>query len=221
MREELASKIEHTLLRPDATRSDIENLCREAERYGFYGVCVNGAWVELARYLLEDTEVKIVTVVGFPLGACDPDVKRFETEAAIDNGAHEIDMVMNIGWLRDGEEKKFVREIQDVVEAAQGAPVKVILETSLLTRQEKIRACELIRYTGAEFVKTSTGFGKGGATVEDVRLLREVVGPNFGVKAAGGIRTLDQAEALLKAGADRIGTSYGVEIMEQLRKKGL
>ena len=216
MREELASKIEHTLLRPDATRSDIENLCREAERYGFYGVCVNGAWVEL-----EDTEVKIVTVVGFPLGACDPDVKRFETEAAIDNGAHEIDMVMNIGWLRDGEEKKFVREIQDVVEAAQGAPVKVILETSLLTRQEKIRACELIRYTGAEFVKTSTGFGKGGATVEDVRLLREVVGPNFGVKAAGGIRTLDQAEALLKAGADRIGTSYGVEIMEQLRKKGL
>ena len=219
MREDLASKIEHTLLRPEATRADIENLCREAERYGFYGVCVNGAWVELARYLLEETEVKIITVVGFPLGACDSDVKRFETEAAIDNGAHEIDMVMNIGWLRDGEEKKFVREIQDVVEAAQGAPVKVILETSLLTTQEKIRACELIRYTGAQFVKTSTGFGKSGATEQDVRLLREVVGPNFGVKAAGGIRTLEQAEALLKAGADRIGTSHGVEIMEQLRRK--
>lgn len=217
--ENLAARIEHTLLRPDARKADIEALCQEAEHYGFYAVCVAGSWVQLVKHLLSNSEVKVVTVVGFPLGSCDPDVKRYETEVAVDNGADEIDMVINIGWLRDGEDKMVFREIRDVVEAADGVPIKVIIECGLLTNEEKIRACELVRHSGAQFVKTSTGFAKKGATVEDIRLLREVLGPGFGIKASGGIRTLADAEAMLKAGADRIGTSYGVSIMEELRLK--
>ena len=217
--EEIAKRIEHTLLRPEATRADIERLCAEAGRYGFYGVCVNGSRVALARHLLEDADVKVVAVVGFPLGACDPDVKRFEAEAAFDEGAHEVDMVLNIGFLKEGEDRRLVREIRDVVEAADGRPVKVIVEACLLTREEKIRACELIRFSGARFVKTSTGFARSGATVEDVRLLREAVGPNLGVKAAGGIRTLRALRQMVEAGADRIGTSSGTAIMEELRRE--
>lgn len=213
---ELARYIEHTLLRPDATRGQIERLCEEARTHGFYGVCVNGSRVELASYLLEETDVRVVAVVGFPLGAMSGDVKRFETEAAVDDGAHEIDMVMNIGLLKDGEYKRLLRELRDVVEAADERPVKVILETGLLTQEEKVRACELVLDSGARFVKTSTGFGPGGATVEDVRLLRQTVGERLGVKASGGIRDTATALAMIEAGADRIGTSNGVAIVRGL-----
>lgn len=213
---ELARYIEHTQLRPEATRSDIERLCAEARQYGFYAVCVNGSRVELARHLLEDTDVRVVAVVGFPLGAMEADVKRFETEAAIDKGAHEIDVVLNIGQLKDGNDVAVLRELRDVVEAADERPVKVIIETGLLTREEKLRACRLILDSGAQFVKTSTGFGPGGATCEDVRLLREAVGPDFGVKAAGGIRDAATALALIEAGANRLGCSRSVAIVQGL-----
>jgi deoxyribose-phosphate aldolase len=217
---ELARYIEHTLLRPEATRAQIEKLCEEARAHGFYAVCVNGSRVELARYCLEDTEVRVVAVVGFPLGAMSADVKRYETEAAVDDGAHEVDVVLNIGRLKDGEDRAVLRELRDVVEAADERPVKVILETCLLTREEKIRACQLVLDSGARFVKTSTGFGPSGATVEDVRLLRETVGPHFGVKAAGGIRDTATALAMIRAGADRLGTSSGVAILRGLSGGG-
>lgn len=217
---ELARYIEHTLLRPEATRAQIEKLCEEARTYGFYAVCVNGSRVELARYCLEESDVRVVAVVGFPLGAMSADVKRYETEAAVDDGAHEVDVVLNIGKLKDGENAALLRELRDVVEAADERPVKVILETCLLTREEKIRACQLVLDSGARFVKTSTGFGPAGATVEDVQLLRETVGPNFGVKAAGGIRDTATALAMIRAGADRLGTSSGVAIVRGLRAAG-
>ena len=212
--ENIAALIDHTLLRPDATRKQIETLCAEARTYRFCAVCVNGSNVTLARYLLEDTEVKVAAVVGFPLGAMSCDAKRYETEAAIDDGAHEIDMVMNIGRLKDGDDKYVLRELRDVVEAADERTVKVIIETCLLTTEEKERACHLICDSGAQFVKTSTGFSVAGATVEDVRLLRQAVGPNFGVKAAGGIRDAATALAMIQAGANRIGTSNGVAILK-------
>lgn len=217
---ELARYIEQTLLRPDATRAQIEKLCEEARTHGFHAVCVNGCWVELARYCLEDSDVRVVSVVGFPLGAMSADVKRYETEAAVDDGAHEVDVVLNIGRLKDGEYAAVVRELRDVVEAAEERPVKVILETCLLSPEEKVRACQLVLESGARFVKTSTGFGPAGATVEDVRLLRQTVGPHFGVKAAGGIRDTATALAMIEAGADRIGTSSGVAILRGLRSAG-
>ncbi|MCS7338313.1 MAG: deoxyribose-phosphate aldolase [Verrucomicrobiae bacterium] len=213
---ELARLIDHTLLRPDATAKDIEKLCSEAREFNFYSVCVHGSRVQQARYLLEDTDVKVCCVVGFPLGAAAADVKRFETEAAVDDGAHEIDVVLNVGKLKDGDDKYVLRELRDVVEAADERPVKVILETCLLTREEKIRACHLVLDSGAQFVKTSTGFGAAGATVEDVQLLREVVGPRFGVKAAGGIRDARTALAMVAAGANRLGTSASVAIIKGL-----
>lgn len=213
---QLAACIEHTLLKPDATARDLETLCAEARRFGFHGVCVNGSRVELARHYLEDTDIKVVGVVGFPLGAMAGDVKRFETEAAIDDGAHEIDVVMNIAWLKEGDDAAALRELRDVVEAAEERPVKVILEACLLTREEKIRACRLALESGARFVKTSTGFGGGGATVEDVKLLRATVGPKFGVKASGGIRDAKAALAMVAAGANRLGTSAGVAILQGL-----
>jgi deoxyribose-phosphate aldolase len=212
----LAAFIDHTLLRPDATAQDIDRLCNEARTHRFYAVCVHGSRIEQARYLLEETDVKVAAVVGFPLGAASGDAKRFETEAAIDDGAQEIDLVLNIGKLKDGEEVLVLRELRDVVEAADERPVKVILETALLTREEKILACQLVTESGARFVKTSTGFGPGGATVEDVRLLREIVGPKFGVKASGGIRDLPTALAMIAAGATRLGTSSSVAIINQL-----
>ena len=214
--EELARFIDHTLLKPDATRKDTEILCAEARRHSFYAVCVNGSRVELARSLLDDSEVKVATVVGFPLGAGETDVKRFETEAAIDSGAHEIDVVINIGRLKDGDHRYILRELRDVVEAADERVVKVIIETALLSREEKVRACNLIVEAGAHFVKTSTGFSTGGATLDDVRLLRERVGPSFGVKASGGIRDTATALAMIEAGATRLGTSNGVAIVEGL-----
>ena len=211
---DLARYIDHTLLRPDARAEDIRKLCAEAKQHKLFAVCVNGSWVELARHCLDGTDVKVATVVGFPLGAMETDVKRFETEAAIDSGAHEIDMVINIGRLKDGDDKFVLRELRDIVETADERPVKVILETCLLTDDEKIRACEFVVEAGAHFVKTSTGFSKGGATIEDVKLLRRGVGQDFGVKASGGIRDAVTALAMIEAGATRIGTSKGVAIVQ-------
>jgi deoxyribose-phosphate aldolase len=210
---ELAACIEHTLLRPNATRVDIEVLCAEARAHGFHAACVNGTRVELARHLLDDTDVRVVAAVGFPLGAMDSDAKRYETEAAVDAGAQEIDVVLNIGRLKDGDARFVFRELRDVVEAAADLPVKVILETCLLTQDEKLRAAGLAVEAGAKFVKTSTGFSSGGATVADVQLLRAAVPPHIGVKASGGIRDTITALAMIEAGASRIGTSAGVAIV--------
>lgn len=210
---DLASRIEHSLLRPDATRAEIETLCREAIEHRFHGVCVYGSRVVEASQLLQETNLKLITVVGFPTGALETDVKRFETEAAIDNGAHEIDAVINLGWLKEGNHRAIVRELRDIVEAADERIVKVILETGLLTRDEKVLACELVKEAGANFVKTSTGFCPVHGTVEDVRLLRETVGPKFGIKASGGIRDHVTALAMVEAGANRIGTSNGPAIL--------
>jgi deoxyribose-phosphate aldolase len=183
-------------------------------------VCVNGSRVALARHFLEDSDVKIACVAGFPLGANSTDAKRFETEAAVDDGAHEIDVVLNIGRLKDGDDKYILRELCDVVEAANYNTVKVIIETCLLTHEEKIRACELIVESGAHFVKTSTGFSTDGATIDDVKLLRQTVGPKFGVKASGGIRDTATALAMIEAGATRLGTSNGVAIVNSLGASG-
>ncbi len=213
---QLAAYIDHTLLKADAIAKDIEKLCAEARENHFYSVCVNGSWVGQARHFLEGTGVKVACVVGFPLGAMSGDVKRFETEAAIDDGATEIDFVLNLGRLKAGDDKYILRELCDVVEAADEWPVKVILETCLLTREEKIRACKLVVESGARFVKTSTGFSTGGATVEDVKLMRETVGPKFGVKASGGIRDTKTALAMIAAGATRLGTSASVAIVKGL-----
>jgi deoxyribose-phosphate aldolase len=210
--QDIAGLIVHTLLQPDATGVAIETLCAEARQHRFHSVCVNGCWVTQARHCLEATEVKVATVVGFPLGAADADVKRYETEAAIDAGAQEIDLVLNIGRLKGGDSRFVLREIRDVVEAADERPVKVTLETGLLTEQEKQLACELILDSGAKSVKTSTGFLDAGATVEDVTLLREAVGPKFGVEASGGIRDTRIALALIGAGATRLGTSHGIAL---------
>ena len=217
---DLARLIDHTLLKPDAALKDIARLCAEARQHRFHAVCVNASWVVQARHFLGDREVKVATVVGFPLGATDSDTKRFEPEAAIDNGAHEIDVVINIGRLKDRDDQYVLRELRDVVEAADGRPVKVILETCLLTEEEKIRGCQLVLDSGARFVKTSTGFAGAGATIEDVRLLRESVGDQFGVKAAGNIRDAATAMAMLEAGATRLGTSSGIAILRGMANAG-
>ncbi len=213
---ELARYIDHTLLKPDAAAAAVQQLCAEAVRHGFYSVCVNGSRVEQAREWLGESDVKLAVTIGFPLGATDADTKRFETEAAIDSGAQEIDVVLNIGRLKDSEDRYVLRELRDVVEAADERPVKVILETCLLTLEEMERACGLVVDSGARFVKTSTGFSTGGATLEHVRLLRQWVGPDFGVKASGGIRDTATALAMIEAGATRLGTSSGIKIVEGL-----
>jgi deoxyribose-phosphate aldolase len=210
----LAKYIDHTLLKADATAADIEKLCREAIEHKFWSVCVNGSRVAQAYALVEESGVKVASVVGFPLGAMSSDVKRLEVEAAIDDGAQEIDVVLNIGKLKDGDDKYVLRELRDVVEAAEERTVKVIFETCLLARDEKIRACKLVLESGAHFVKTSTGFSTGGATTHDVQLMREYVGPEFGVKASGGIRDAQIALAMIQSGATRLGTSAGVAIVK-------
>jgi deoxyribose-phosphate aldolase len=210
---DLAKFIDHTLLKPDATRAQIEALCAEAAEHNFSTVCVNGSRVELAYSLLEESDVQVATVVGFPLGAMEADVKRYETEAAIDAGAGEIDMVMNVGRFMDGDHDYIVREIRDVVEAADDHVVKVILETCLLSNEQIEQACKLVVQAQAHFVKTSTGFGSAGATIEHVKLMRETVGQFAGVKAAGGIRNAADARAMIEAGATRLGTSGGVAIV--------
>lgn len=212
----LARHIDHTLLKPDATARDVEQLCREAMQHHFWSVCVNGSRVAQAYTLVENSGVKVACTVGFPLGAVGADVKRFEVEAAIDDGAQEIDVVLNIGKLKDGDDKFVLRELRDVVEAAEERTVKVIIETCLLSREEKIRACQLVVESGAHFVKTSTGFSSSGATTHDVELLRECVGPDFGVKASGGIRDATVAIGMIRAGATRLGTSSGVAIIKGL-----
>jgi deoxyribose-phosphate aldolase len=217
---QLAAYIDHTLLKADASAKDIEKLCIEAREHNFFSVCVNGSWVAAARHWLEDSEVKIASVVGFPLGATASDVKRFETEVAIDDGAHEIDVVLNIARLKGGDDKYVLRELIDVVEAADERTVKVILETCLLTDEEKIRACKIVVESGAHFVKTSTGFGTGGATVADVKLMRETAGADFGVKASGGVRDAETALAMIAAGATRLGTSSGIAIVKGLAGGG-
>jgi len=210
----LASLIDHTLLKPDATRTDIEQLCREAAQFCFASVCVNPNWVPLCRELLRDSGVKVCTVIGFPSGAHAPDVKAYEARRAVEQGAEEIDMVINIGALKSKDYALVEMDIRGVVQASgRDTVVKVILETSLLTREEKIMACSLAKAAGADFVKTSTGFAGGGATVEDIELMRDTVGPEMGVKASGGVRTRDDAEKLVAAGATRLGASAGVKIV--------
>lgn len=210
----LARYIDHTVLKAQATAADIDKLCREALAHNFYSVCVNGCRLVQARFLLEDSPIKIATVVGFPLGATDPDVKRYETEVAVDLGADEIDVVMNVGKLKDGDDKFVLRELRDVVESADERPVKVILETSLLTHDEKLRACAVAVDAGAHFVKTSTGFFASGATTSDIKLMREAVGPTFGIKASGGIKDAATAWAMIGAGATRLGTSASVALVQ-------
>ncbi|MNW25084.1 Deoxyribose-phosphate aldolase 2 [compost metagenome] len=210
----LTSIIDHTLLKADARREDIVKLAEEAKQFKFASVCVNPAWVATAYEVLKDTpEVKVCTVIGFPLGASTPETKAFETGDAIAKGATEVDMVINIGALKNGEDDLVRRDIAAVVEAARGkALTKVIIETCLLTDEEKVRACKLAVEAGADFVKTSTGFSTGGATKEDIALMRKTVGPDIGVKASGGVRSAEDARIMVEAGATRIGTSGGVAI---------
>jgi deoxyribose-phosphate aldolase len=214
----LARHIDHTLLKPEASQDQIEKLCREAREHGFATVCVNPCWVRLCANLLAGSETAVCTVAGFPLGATPPEVKAFEAARAVADGATEVDMVMNVGALKSRDHRLVARDVAAVVEACHPtARVKVIIEAALLTDDEKVKACVLARAAGADYVKTSTGFGPGGATVADVALMRRVVGPGMGVKAAGGVRDLSSAKAMLEAGADRIGASVGVKIVEESR----
>jgi len=218
-RQQLAKMIDHTLVKPTATKDDVAKLCKEAEKHGFGCVCVNSAYVSLAAQLLRGTDVKVVSTAGFPFGSSLPEVKAFEARKAVENGASEIDMVINIGALKSRDYETVKRDIETVVNVKRshgnGLVIKVIIETGYLTEDEKVVACKLAKEAKADFVKTSTGF-VGGATVEDVRLMRETVGMNMGVKAAGGIRTLKEALAMIQAGANRIGTSTGVAIIEEV-----
>jgi deoxyribose-phosphate aldolase len=213
---ELASYIDHTALKPDTTGAEVDTLCDEARHYGFAAVCINPVWVRRAAANLADTSVGVASVVGFPLGANTSVVKARETEQALDDGATEIDMVLNIGALKGGDFEAVRDDIAAVtsVTRPRGAICKVILETALLTDEEKRAACRLAQQAGADYVKTSTGFGPGGATLDDVALMRETVGPVMGIKAAGGIRTADEARRMIEAGATRIGASSGVQIVE-------
>jgi len=216
---EMAGIIDHTQLKPDAGAEDIVRLCREAREYRFAAVCIHSFRIPLAAQLLADTSVKVDTVIGFPLGATLSQVKVYEAEQALLAGAHEVDMVLNIGALKDGDDRLVWADIAQVARTCQrgGAQCKVIIEAALLTEREKVRACRLAQSAGADFVKTSTGFGPGGATVEDVGLMRRTVGPQMGIKAAGGIRDYRRARAMVEAGATRIGTSAGVRILEEAR----
>jgi deoxyribose-phosphate aldolase len=211
--------IDHTLLKPDATRAEIEKLCREASEFHFATVCVNPAWVATAAALLRGTGVGVCSVVGFPLGATTADVKAYETRRAIFDGATEIDMVINVGALKSGDLRTVERDIEGVVESCRqcGVISKVIIEAALLTDEEKIAACSLSKAAGADFVKTSTGFAAGGATAADVALMRRVVGADMGVKAAGGVRDLEGLKAMVAAGATRVGASAGVKIVQESR----
>ncbi|EOH96568.1 deoxyribose-phosphate aldolase [Enterococcus moraviensis ATCC BAA-383] len=207
--------IDHTILKADAKEEDVLRIIEEAKKYEFFSVCINPCWVALAKEHLAETSVDVCTVIGFPLGANTSEVKAYEATEAINNGATEVDMVINVGALKSKQYKKVLKDIQAVVEAAKGkALVKVIIETALLTDEEKIKVCELAKEAGADFVKTSTGFSTGGATVADVALMRKTVGPDMGVKASGGIHNEAEAKAMIDAGATRIGTSAGVAIME-------
>ena len=214
---DVAKLIDHTLLKPDATQDQIAQLCYEARKYGFAAVCVNPTNVKLCSQLLQGSPVHVCAVVGFPLGATPPEVKAFEAQQAIENGASEIDMVLNIGALKSKDYTLVERDIGTVARTchAGGAILKVIIEAALLSDEEKVIACQLAKAAGADYVKTSTGFGPGGATVHDVALMRRAVGPEMGVKAAGGIHSYQEAQAMVAAGATRIGASAGVKIVQQ------
>jgi deoxyribose-phosphate aldolase len=213
----VAGLIDHTLLKPDATQAEIETLCREAAEYRFATVCINPVWVPLGARMLRGTGVGVCTVVGFPLGATTADVKAYETRRVIFDGAGEVDMVINVGALKSGDVRTVQKDIEAVVDACRpcGVTSKVIIEAALLTDEEKITACTLAKAAGADFVKTSTGFARGGATAADVALMRRVVGASMGVKAAGGVRDLTGARAMVDAGATRIGASAGVRIVQE------
>ncbi|MAE70506.1 MAG: deoxyribose-phosphate aldolase [Gemmatimonadetes bacterium] len=218
VRPTLAAHIDHTLLKPEATRHQVAQLCLEAKQHGFASCCVNPYYVPLAAKLLRGTKVKVCTVVGFPLGATSPAAKSYETKRAIEEGAHEIDMVMNIGAAKSGDFKVVENDIRGVADAAAGgALVKVIIETALLTDDEKVRACRAARLAGADYVKTSTGFSKGGATIEDILLMRQTVGQEMGVKASGGVGDTETARRMIEAGASRIGASASVKIVTDER----
>ncbi|MGG4549559.1 deoxyribose-phosphate aldolase [Rossellomorea marisflavi] len=217
MAQQIANMIDHTLLKPESTKEQVEILCQEAKEYTFASVCVNPTWVAYAHELLEGTQVKVCTVIGFPLGASTPEVKAFETKDAIANGATEVDMVINIGALKSGDDALVKRDMEAVVAATKGKALsKVIIETCLLTDEEKVKACKLAVEAGADYVKTSTGFSTGGATVADITLMRKTVGPDIGVKASGGVRSLEDAQNMIEAGATRLGASSGVKIMQGL-----
>ncbi|MBC8450378.1 MAG: deoxyribose-phosphate aldolase [Chloroflexi bacterium] len=216
----MAHMIDHTVLKPDATQDQIAQLCYEARKYGFASVCINPANVKLCAQLLKGSGVPVCTVVGFPLGATSTEAKVFETQQAIRDGASEVDMVINVGALKSRDYELVERDIASVARAchASNAILKVIIEAALLTDEEKVVACQLSMVAGADFVKTSTGFGPGGATLEDVALMRRVVGPTMGIKAAGGIRTYEDAQKMIAAGATRIGASASVRIMQEAGK---
>lgn len=214
-----AKMIDHTLLKPEASETQIKKLCEEAREYGFHSVCVNSCYVSYCTGLLKDSDVKVCTVIGFPLGAASTAGKTAEAAAAVKDGAEELDMVINVGMIKSGDWDYVRRDIEAVVRAAgKAAIVKVILETCLLTDEEKRRACRVCREAGAAFVKTSTGFSSGGARTEDVKLMRAEAGEEMGVKASGGIRSLKDAEAMVNAGADRIGTSSGIAIVNEYKQ---
>lgn len=213
--------IDHTILKPEATEAAVQKIIDEAKEYNFFSVCINPCWVAFASEQLADTDVAVCTVIGFPLGANTPEVKAYEAADAIKNGANEVDMVINIGALKSQQYDYVRQDIQRVVDAAKGkALVKVIIETALLTDEEKVKACELAKEAGADFVKTSTGFSTGGAKVADIRLMRETVGPDMGVKASGGVHNAEEALAMIEAGATRIGASTGVAIVSGATGEG-
>ena len=220
MQKNIAQTIDHTLLAPDATLEKIQKLCDEAVTYGFASVCVNSGYVADVKAALGESEVAVCSVVGFPLGAMDTEAKAFEARCAIENGASEIDMVINIGWLKSGLIEQVKADIEALRKTTEGYLLKVILETAMLTREEIITVCEIARDVGADFVKTSTGFGGGGATVEDVRLMKATVGDGVQVKASGGVRDYATAVAMLEAGASRIGASAGIAIVTGTQDAG-
>ena len=214
---DIAKMIDHTILKPEATKEQVKVLCEEAMEYGFASVCVNSSFVPYRSELLSDSQVKVCTVIGFPLGAASTVAKVAETKDAIANGADEVDMVVHVGMIKSKDWDYVEHDIQEVVDAARHkAAVKVIIETCLLTEEEKVKVCQICKDTGADFVKTSTGFSSGGATKEDVALMRKTVGEEMGVKASGGVRTKESAEEMLAAGATRLGTSSGIEIVKTL-----
>lgn len=218
---ELNRMIDHTILKPEATEAAVQKIIDEAKEYNFFSVCINPCWVAFASEQLADTDVAVCAVIGFPLGANTPEVKAYEAADAIKNGANEVDMVINIGALKSQQYDHVRQDIQGIVDAAKGkALVKVIIETALLTDEEKVKACELAKEAGADFVKTSTGFSTGGAKVADIRLMRETVGPDMGVKASGGVHNAEEALAMIEAGATRIGASTGVAIVSGATGEG-
>ncbi|PIR21663.1 MAG: deoxyribose-phosphate aldolase [Deltaproteobacteria bacterium CG11_big_fil_rev_8_21_14_0_20_45_16] len=216
MSSELAKKIDHTLLKADTTKEQIQKLCKEAKSYGFFSVCINPYWVPAAKQELTGSSVRVCSVVGFPLGANTSELKAFETQQLLRAGVHEIDMVMNTGALKSGLDLEVLEDIERVIQAAKSCPVKVIIETAVLSEEEKVRASEICVKAGAAFVKTSTGFMGGGATVEDIKLIRLTVGSLMGIKASGGVKTYEQAMQLLEAGATRLGCSQSVAIMKEV-----